>query len=109
MKGSKNTKIYWRSIYLFTGEYKISEYNLSHTFNFAEMPVLIAQRPFMVEHGHKDGVVLDEWVHYEYAKVRRLYAALDTPEKTKIEFFQGPHRINDKCTFNFLHGPLKAK
>ena len=71
------------------------------------MAALIAPRPFMVERGHKDGVAPDEWVAYEYAKVRRLYAALDIPEKTEIEFFQGPHTINGKGTFEFLHRHLK--
>ena len=103
----KNTTIDWRSSYLYTGEYEIFEYNLGHTFNYAEMAALIAPRPFMVERGHKDGVAPDEWVAYEYAKVRRLYAALGIPEKTEIEFFQGPHTINGKGTFDFLHRHLK--
>ena len=103
----KNTTVDWRSSYLYTGEYEIFEYNLGHTFNYAEMAALIAPRPFMVERGHKDGVAPDEWVAYEYAKVRRLYAALGVPEKTEIEFFQGPHTINGKGTFDFLHRHLK--
>jgi hypothetical protein len=102
----KNTTIDWRSSYLYTGEYEIFEYNLGHTFNYSEMAALIAPRPFMVERGHKDGVAPDEWVAYEYAKVRRLYAALRIPERTEIEFFQGPHTINGKGTFDFLHRHL---
>ena len=102
----KNTTIDWRSSYLYTGEYEIFEYNLGHTFNYAEMAALIAPRPFMVERGHKDGVAPDEWVAYEYAKVRRLYAALNIAERTEIEFFQGPHTINGKGTFDFLRRHL---
>ena len=82
------------------------EYNLGHTFNYAEMAALIAPRPFMVERGHKDGVAPDEWVAYEYAKVRRLYANLGIPERTEIEFFNGPHSINGKSTYEFLHNHL---
>ena len=41
-----------------------------------EMADLIAPRPFQVERGHKDGVAPDEWVGYEYAKVKRLYDTL---------------------------------
>ena len=37
-------------------------------------------RPFMVERGHEDGVAPDEWVAYEYAKVRRLYDRLNLGE-----------------------------
>ena len=59
--------------YVWTGEYEIFEFDLGSTFNYAEMAGLIAPRPFMVERGHKDGVAPDEWVGYEYAKVKRLY------------------------------------
>jgi dienelactone hydrolase len=93
--------------YLFTGEYEMPEFDLGHTFNYAEMAALIAPRPFMVERGHFDGVAPDEWVAYEYARVRRLYAQLGIPEKTEIEFFDGPHTIHGIGTFQFLYRHLK--
>jgi len=37
--------------YLYTIEYDMYEFNLGHTFNYAEMAALIAPRPFMVERG----------------------------------------------------------
>ncbi len=92
--------------YLFTGEYEMPEFNLGHTFNYAEMAALIAPRPFMVERGHHDGVAPDEWVAYEYARVRRCYAELGIPERTEIEFFNGPHSIHGVGTFQFLHRHL---
>ena len=92
--------------YLYTGEYEMVEFNLGHTFNYAEMAALIAPRPFMVERGHDDGVAPDEWVAYEYAKVRRLYAKLGITDRTAIEFFNGPHTINGVGTFEFLHRHL---
>ena len=92
--------------YLYTMEYDMYEFNLGHTFNYAEMAALIAPRPFMVERGHHDGVAPDEWVAFEYAKIRRLYANLGIPERTEIEFFNGPHTINGKGTFKFLHQHL---
>ncbi|MBI5384421.1 MAG: dienelactone hydrolase family protein [Verrucomicrobia bacterium] len=92
--------------YLFTGEYEMPEWDLGHTFNYAEMAWLIAPRPFMVERGHFDGVAPDPWVAYEYAKVRKLYDVLGLPERTEIEFFNGPHRINGVGTFQFLHEHL---
>ncbi len=79
------------------------EWDLANTFNYAEMAGLIAPRPFMVERGHRDGVAPDEWVGYEFAKVRRLYADLKIPDRTEIEFFDGPHTINGQGTFRFLH------
>lgn len=92
--------------YMFTKEYEISEFNLGRTFNYGEMAALIAPRPFMVERGHNDGVAPDEWVAYEYAKVRRLYAQLGIPNRTRIEYFNGPHAINGVGTFEFLHTHL---
>ena len=44
----------------FTKEYEIPEWDLGHTFNYAEMAALIAPRPFMVERGHHDRVGTDE-------------------------------------------------
>jgi dienelactone hydrolase len=93
--------------YLFSPEYEIFEFDLGSTFNYAEMAALIAPRPFMVERGHFDGVSWDEAVAYEYAKVRFLYAAkLHIPERTEIEWFVGPHMINGKGTYEFLHKHL---
>ena len=93
--------------YLFTGEYEIFEWDLGSTFNYAEMAALIAPRPFMVERGHFDGVGWDEWVGYEFAKVRHLYAArLHLADRCEIEWFVGPHTINGKGTYAFLHKHL---
>jgi dienelactone hydrolase len=93
--------------YVWTGEYEIFEFDLGGTFNYAEMAALIAPRPFMVERGHFDGVAPDEAVGYEFAKVRNLYQArLGIGEKCEIEWFPGPHTINGKGTFEFLHKHL---
>ena len=92
--------------YMFTGEYEMPEFNLGNTFNYAEMAWLIAPRPFMVERGHHDGVAPDEWVAYEYAIVRHLYANLGIPDRTEIEFFNSGHEINGQGTFRFLHRHL---
>lgn len=93
--------------YVWTGEYEIFEWNLGSTFNYSEMAALICPRPFMVERGHFDGVGTDEWVAYEYAKVRNLYAArLKIGDRTEIEWFDGPHTINGKGTYDFLHRHL---
>ena len=102
----KNVTVDSSYSYMFTGEYEMFEFNLGHTFNYAEMAALIAPRPFMVERGHKDGVAPDEWVAHEYAKVRRHYTYLGVPDRTEIEFFNGPHTINGVGTFKFLHKHL---
>jgi dienelactone hydrolase len=93
--------------YVNSSEYEIFEFDLGSTFNYAEMAALVAPRPFMVERGHFDGVAADETVAFEYAKVRFLYAArLKIPERTAIEWFDGPHTINSKGTYEFLHRHL---
>lgn len=94
--------------YVWTGEYEIFEFDLGSTFNYAEMAALICPRPFMVERGHFDGVGWDEWVAYEFAKVRHLYQAkLGIGDRTEIEWFVGPHTINGQATFDFLHRHLQ--
>jgi cephalosporin-C deacetylase-like acetyl esterase len=95
--------------YVHTHEYEIWEWNMGRTFNYAEMAALIAPRPFMVERGHNDGVGSDEWVNYEYAKVRRLYNKLAIGERTTIEHFDGPHTIHGVGTFEFLKEKLGWK
>ncbi len=93
--------------YLFTQEYEMFDFNQGNTFGHYELSALMAPRAFMVERGHADGVGIDEWVSYEYAKVRRLYANWNLGAKTTIEYFQGPHQIWGVGTFSFLHEQLR--
>ncbi|MBX3734695.1 MAG: dienelactone hydrolase family protein [Verrucomicrobiae bacterium] len=93
--------------YLWTPEYDMPEWNLGNTFNYAEMSWLIFPRPFMVERGHDDGVAPDEWVAYEFAKTRRHYVKLGHPDRAVIEYFDGPHSIYGRGTFEFLHRHLR--
>ena len=78
--------------------------------NRARLPDLVAVGssggPGAVERGHHDGVSIDPWVAYEYAKTRWLYAQFGMEEKTEIEFFNGGHTINGQGTFNFLYKQL---
>ena len=92
---------------MWTGEYEIFEWDLGSNFNYSEMAALICPRPFMVERGHFDGVGEDQWVAHEFGKVRHLYQAkLGIGDRTEIEWFIGPHTINGKGTYNFLHKHL---
>ena len=104
---AKNASVDFAGSYMFTNEYEMPEWDLGHTFNYAEMAALIAPRPFMVECGHNDSVGIDEMVAYEYAKVRRLYSRLKIPDRTEIEYFEGPHEIHGVGTFAFLKKQLK--
>ncbi|MDA1212277.1 MAG: hypothetical protein O2955_07165 [Planctomycetota bacterium] len=102
----KNTSSEDGYSYIFTGEYEIFEWNMGHMANYAELSTLMTPRPFMVERGHDDGVAPDEWVAWEFAKVKRHYDKLGIGDKTEIEFFNGPHTINGVKTYEFLHRHL---
>ena len=102
----KNTSVDSRYSYLLTREYDMIEFDLANVANYSDLANLMAPRPFMVERGHGDEVAPDEWVAYEYAKVRRFYDQLGIPDSTEIEFFNGPHTINAKGTFEFLRRHL---
>ena len=103
----KNVTVHSAYSYMFTGEYEMPEFGLGQFWNYAEMSALIAPRPFMVERGHDDNVAPDEWVAYEFAKVRRFYNKLGIGDRAEIEFFNGPHTINGEGTFRFLHRHLR--
>jgi dienelactone hydrolase len=103
----KNTSIDARYSYLITREYDMIEFNFANVVNYSDLANLMAPRPFMVERGHDDPVAPDEWVAFEYAKVRRFYAKMGIPDRTQIEFFNGPHSINGQGTFVFLARHLR--
>jgi dienelactone hydrolase len=103
----KTTSIDSRYSYMITQEYDMLEWNFANTVNYSGLANLMAPRPFMVERGHDDGVAPDEWVAYEYATVRRFYSKLAIPDRTEIEFFDGPHTIHGVGTFAFLRKHLR--
>ncbi|MGI6081818.1 MAG: alpha/beta hydrolase family protein [Limnochordia bacterium] len=105
----KTVSVDFFSSYMFTGEYEIFEFGLGESFNHAEMVYLIAPRPFMVERGHNDGCSTDEWVAFEYAKVRYLYDQMGIGDLTELEIFSGGHEINLQGTLRFLDRHLGWK
>jgi len=98
----KTTNIDRTESYMFTLEYDMYEFGLAERFNYAEMAALIAPRPFMVERGHKDTVAPDEWIGYEFAKVKRTYDFLNLSDRVEIAYFNDGHRIDGVGTFAFL-------
>jgi dienelactone hydrolase len=89
-----------------TIEWEMPYWNWGETFDYAEMSYLMVPRPFMVERGHLDLVGRDQWVAYEFAKVRWLYAQLGIADRDEITYFQGGHSIRGEATFAFLHKHL---
>lgn len=92
--------------YMYSIEWEMPYFNMGSTFDYAEMAYLMVPRPFMVERGHNDSVSRDQWVAYQYAKVRWLYAQLGLADRTEIEYFNGGHTINGEGTFRFLRRHL---
>jgi dienelactone hydrolase len=104
----KTTSVDSRFSYMVTQEYDMLEFDFANVVNYAELGMLMAPRPFMVERGHADGVAPDEWVAYEFARVRRFYETkMKLPGRAEIEFFDGPHTIHGAGTFEFLRRHLK--
>jgi dienelactone hydrolase len=104
----KTTSIDSRYSYMLTPEYDMLEFDFANVVNYADLAKLMAPRPFMVERGHNDVVAPDEWVAYEYAKARWFYdTRMQMPERTTIEFFDGPHEIHGQGTFQFLREQLR--
>ncbi|MDR3234584.1 MAG: hypothetical protein LBT46_13145 [Planctomycetaceae bacterium] len=106
----KNASTVYPFSYVWSGEYEIFEFDLANTFDYSDMARLIAPRPFMVERGHTDGVGWDEFVGFEYAKVRYWYEyKLDIGERTEIHWFNGGHKISGEKTYLFLDRLLKQE
>lgn len=104
----KTTSVESSYSYMLTPEYDMLEFNFANVVNYSELADLMAPRPFMVERGHMDPVAPDEWVAYEYAKLRRFYdVKMNLPDATAIEFFNGPHTIHGVGTFEFLRRHLR--
>jgi dienelactone hydrolase len=97
---------HYPSGFMNTLEWEMPYFNMGSTFSYAEMAYLIFPRPFMVERGHDDLVQPDEWVAYEYAKVRYVYDQFNLGNKTEIEYFNGGHSSRNEGTFKFLHEHL---
>jgi hypothetical protein len=93
--------------YVWGTDYEIFEFDLANTFDSSDMVRLIAPRPFMVERGHEDFVALDEYVGFEYAKVRNYYDHLNLSDRTEIHWFDGGHIIKGDRTYLFLDKFLK--
>ena len=103
-----NADVHFPSAYMYRGpEWEMVEWDLGHSFNYAEMTYLICPRPFMVERGRSDGCGIDPWIAYEFDRAKRVYDKLGLADDCVIEYFDGPHTINLVGTVDFLHEHLK--
>lgn len=103
----KETSIYFPTSFVFHVDSEMPMWNRGHTLEYAEMSNrLIFPRPFMVEHGRRDGIAPPGWVEYEYSKVRDYYQRKGKGDFTEIDLHEGGHIINGVKTIPFLHRHL---
>jgi hypothetical protein len=74
-------------------EYEMFEFNLGNTFNYSDLAVLMAPRPFMVERGHGDAVAWDEFVRLEYARVRQNLCQVEDSRTHRHNWFAADTRL----------------
>lgn len=105
----KTTDGEYRSSYMATNDREMYNFGLLKHFDHGEFAALICPRPFMVELGDQDLVMPHAWAAREYERVRRLYAALGFPERTRIHWGHGGHQIFATHTIPFLEHWLPAQ
>ncbi|MGI6074529.1 MAG: dienelactone hydrolase family protein [Fermentimonas sp.] len=99
----KESSIYYRASFVYHVDSEMPMWNRAHRLEYAEMAnLLIFPRPFMVEHGRKDGIAPKGWVEYEYGKVQRYYRTRGMSDRTEIDLHDGGHIIHAKRTVPFL-------
>lgn len=90
--------------YVHTKEYEIYEWNMANIASHAELAAIGTLLhphpiPFLVERGHRDKVGTDEWVSYEF---ERLKAYVPNPKLRRLTFFDGEHRTDGAVAIPFL-------
>ncbi len=92
------------SFLFYPKNFDMFNFDLLTRFSHAEIAMLTAPRPFMIEVGDRDGVVIAprRFADLEMKRVEDLYAALGIPDQGKVARFNGPHRIDGTETFQFL-------
>lgn len=104
----KESSVFYTTSFVFNVDSEMPMWNRAHTLEYAEITnMLIYPRPFMVEHGKKDGIAPPGWVEHEYEKIRRFYRKNGIGEKTELDHHDGGHIIHGEKTIPFLHKHLK--
>jgi hypothetical protein len=90
--------------YVHTQEYEIYEWNMANVASHAELAAIGTMLhpspiPFLVERGHRDKVGTDEWVTYEF---ERLKSYVKDPKLRRLTFFDGEHRTDGVVAIPFL-------
>ncbi|MDR2915926.1 MAG: dienelactone hydrolase family protein [Tannerella sp.] len=103
----KETTVYFPTGFVYHVDSEMPMWNRGHTMEYAEISnYLIFPRPFMVEHGKKDGIAPPGWVEHEYAKIKEYYEQQGKGDLTDLDLHEGGHIINGIKTYPFLHKHL---
>lgn len=103
----KESSVYFPTSFVFHVDSEMPMWNRGHTLEYAEMAnTLIFPRPFMVEHGKKDGIAPPGWVEHEYAKIHEYYNEQGKGKYTDLDLHEGGHIINGIKTIPFLQEHL---
>ncbi|MDR1746014.1 MAG: acetylxylan esterase [Tannerella sp.] len=95
--------------YMFNMFYEMYDFDLANTFDYSDIVRLIAPRPFMVERGHFDTVTRDEYISFEFGKVRFYYdTALKMPDRADMVFMNDGHFPYVEPILPFLDKWLKG-
>ena len=99
----KECSIYFPTSFVYHVDSEMPMWNRGHTLEYAEMSNrLIFPRPFMVEHGIRDGIAPAGWVEYEHNKVHTYYNEQGKEDRTELDLHEGGHIINAVKTIPFL-------
>jgi hypothetical protein len=79
-------------------------FGMLNAFNHSDLASLIAPRPFLIEMGDNDGVIVEPraLADLEIDRVLDIYRKLRIPEKGICARFAGPHRIDGAEAYPFL-------
>ncbi|MBM3736722.1 MAG: hypothetical protein FJW39_13150 [Acidobacteria bacterium] len=86
-------------------------FGMLNGFDHSDLASLTAPRPFMIEMGDFDGVIIEpRWAaDREIDQVLDIYRRLAMPGKGRVARFNGPHKIDGAEAFPFLDEQLNWK
>jgi hypothetical protein len=92
------------SFIFYPKNFDMFNFDLLTRFSHSEIAMLVAPRPFLIEVGDRDGVVVAprRFPDAEMKRAEDLYRALGIPERGRVARFDGPHQVDGTEAFPFL-------
>ena len=97
------------SYMLYADQLDMYHFGVLQSLNHSDLAILMAPRPYMIEMGDSDGVIVSprRFADAEIQRVTDHYRALGMADRMAVARFKGPHRIDGAETFAFLDRWLK--